>query len=193
MSYTRQNCTIDKSLSTFNKGVYDYQTNLATFIRPNALAIGSGPGPTVNVSTYTQGPPRVTIGGGAPGRNILFHRSSLSSACPANALTSFPDTLDNPILLTEEQKRVMNKGFGMASYQTRNFQTNSHLLESDIVAQYMNKPNKQFSDGGWWGFHPISGMGQLTRTSGMCDDNQKFRLYKNIGPSASSYGSYGQM
>jgi len=197
MSYAttsiRQNCTIDKTLTDFNRGFYNYQTNIAAFLAPNALGIGSGPGPTVNISTYTQGAPRVTINGGGPSRNVLFHRSNISSACPAAAMTPFPDTLDDPLLLTEEQKRVMNKGFGMQSYQTRNFQSNAQLTESNVVAMYMNKPNKNFSDGGWWGHFPIFGMNQQTRTAGLCDDNLKFRVYKNVGPSANSYGSYGQM
>ena len=190
-SCTRQDCTIDKGLNDFNAGYYRYNTNPAAVLRANSIAIGSGPGATVNVSSYTYGPPRVTIAG-EEGRNVLFHRSYISSACPSNAITPFPDTLNNPSHLTEEQKRIMNKGFGLQSYQTRNFETNSQLNESNIVAQYMNKPNKQFSEGGWWGFTPVYGLGQQTRTAGLCRDNLKFRMYNNIGPSARSYGSYGQ-
>jgi hypothetical protein len=156
------------------------------------MPVGNGPGPTVNISPYTFGPPRVTIQGTDPGRSVLFHRSAFSSACPPSEITPFADTLDYPHLLTSDQKMAMNKGVSLASYQTRNFQPSSQVIESNIVAQYMNKPSKGFSEGDWYGVAPIAGMNQQTRLTGVIRDNAKFKVFANIGPSATSYGSYGQ-
>lgn len=192
MSYStpcvRQNCTIDKTLEDVNHGQFQYRTNIAANLRGNATCNGSGPGAGVLCSMYTQGPARRTVAG-EPGMNVLFHRSDISSACAPSDITEFPDTLDEPVYTTPEQRLFLNKGFGLNSYRTRSFMDNSQLLESNIVAQYMDKPNRVGR--GFQGWFPIEGMNQQTRTLGLCEENARFRIYKNTGPSARSYGSYG--
>lgn len=189
-SCVQHDCGIQNQVDNgFNNAYYAYQTDLATKLRSTSTCLGSGPGPTVSCSTYTQGNPRKTAA--EIGDPVLLHRSYISSACPPNKHTAANvDTLDTPLSYTPEQMAAMNKGVGLFGYQTRSFSTASQLTEYDVSPYYLALPNRWAE--GYQGYtQGIPGTNTPSRMVALCNANAKYREYANCGPSANSYGSYG--
>lgn len=186
----RDNSTIHKSNAEFNRGFFNYVANELAYLRPNSLCQGPAPMPGAPCGYY--GGVRQTINTGGPDtakRAVLFQRSNYSSGCPANDVTLEPEVWDETRQLSPEQQLVMNRGMGLSPYWTRDFQVNSQLFESNILANYRSIPNREAT--GFQGFWPMPGMGQPTRQQSTCQVGSRFIRTKDVGPSKASYGSYG--
>jgi hypothetical protein len=183
----RDNSTVHKTNEAFNEGYYNYVNNPLSVLRPDSLCVG--PDSRVGGLCSNYGALRQTVAGKDPSRPLYFHRLSLSSGCPANEITNENEVWDNTQTLSPEQQLVLNRGLGLAGYETRNWQVNSQLFDSSILADYRTKPNRRNT--GFQGFWAMQGMGQPTRQMNTCEIGSRFRETKGEGPSKASYGSYG--
>ena len=175
-----------RTRASFNQEYYNYVNNPIAVLRSNALCMG--PDTRVGGLCGYYGGLRQTIASDDPSRPLYFHRHIMSSGDPQNAITAeVPPSA--PRNLSPDQQRMINRGLGLVSYDTRDWEGNSQLLTSSILADYRSRNNRM--NVGFQGVWGTLGVGQPTRQVATSASAERFRETQNRGPSRASYGSYG--
>lgn len=165
--------------SAFNEGIFGYHTNLQAQLRGEAQCLGTGPGQWCEYTGL-----RRTI---APDPHLYLYNRAYhrSSDAPTPLTTCFPDTLNTPLNLNEDQKRILNKGDSLMSYDTRQWDGNTALKENEAIFFQHMAPNHWRDSFTWM---PSAGTNVDTRVAALdlAASKQDF-----LRGQFRSYGVYG--
>lgn len=165
---------------TLSESMFGYRTSLPAQLRATSTCNGTACAPGMVCESSNL---RTTIAGDLP---YLHHRSYHSSGGPVTPWdVGFPDTLANPVVFTEAQKAVLNKGDSLMAYNPRMFGPNNQLHENTAIFT-----RQMFPDAWRVSFDPWPSLGTNVHTR-IATRNLATAKDEYLRGQSPSYGNYG--